>query len=151
MEAWIIWLIAAVILLTAEILTLTLWLLCLSAGSLLSMAVALLGGGIEFQLVTLVVGTFLAYLLLLPVFRRRKAGYRQKSDEDSRTGMEALLGRRAFVTKEIKPGELGRARIDGDNWQVRAPGVNEVIAHGSEVVVTGYDSIILDVAKSNQD
>ena len=64
---------------------------------------------------------------------------------DSRTGMDALLGRKAVVTHEIRPGELGRARIDGDNWQVRAPGVRTVIRHGEEVSVTGYDSIILTV------
>ena len=65
---------------------------------------------------------------------------------DSRTGMDALLGRRATVIHPIHPGRLGRARIDGDNWQVQAPSVCEVIPDGTEVVVTGYDSIILTVA-----
>ncbi len=146
MDAWIIWLIIAAVLLTLEIMTLTLWLLCLAAGCLLSMIVALFGGAVEFQLVVLIVGTFLAYLLLMPVFKKRHASYTPKDYKNSRTGMDALLGRKAIVTKEIKPGELGRARIDGDNWQVKAPGVSTVITRGSEVYVTGYESIILDVA-----
>lgn len=59
--------------------------------------------------------------------------------------MDALEGRRATVTHAIRPGQLGRARIDGDNWQVRAPGVDREIRAGEEVSVTGYDSIILTV------
>ena len=96
------------------------------------------------QLVALPAGSVIAYLLLVPLFRRKKT-FVQKSDENSRTGMDALLGRRAVVTKEIRPGELGRARIDGDNWQVRAPGIEETLPRGADVSVTGYESIILEV------
>ena len=64
----------------------------------------------------------------------------------ARTGMDALLGRRATVTHAIRPGELGRARIDGDNWQVQCPSATEEIKAGTEVVVTSYDSIILTVS-----
>ncbi len=42
-------------------------------------------------------------------------------------------------------GHLGRARIDGDNWQVRCPESTAEIPAGNEVVVTSYDSIILTV------
>lgn len=63
----------------------------------------------------------------------------------ARTGMDALLGRRAIVTETVRPGSLGRARIDGDNWQVQAPSEPMAIPVGAEVIVTGYDSIILTV------
>ena len=105
---------------------------------------ALCGAGMSIQLVALPAGSVIAYLLLVPLFRRKKT-FVQKSDENSRTGMDALLGRRAVVTKEIRPGELGRARIDGDNWQVRAPGIEETLPRGADVSVTGYESIILEV------
>ena len=36
--------------------------------------------------------------------------------------------------------------LDGDNWQVRAPGIEVEIPEGAEVSVTAYDSIILTVA-----
>lgn len=144
MDAWLIWLIAASVFLIIEVLSQTMWTLCLVGGCVVSMIVALCGFSIEAQLVFVVIGTLLSYLLLIPAFRKR--GLMKQKTEDARTGMDALLGRRAFVTKEIKPGELGRARIDGDNWQVKAPGVNHVIPRGAEVVVTSYDSIILDVA-----
>ncbi len=147
MEGWIIWLGMAALLLIVEVLTQTMWSLCLAVGCMASMTAALCGLAVEWQLALLVVCSFVAYLLLIPLFRRRHN--HAPGAGDSRTGMDALLGRRATVTHEIRPGECGRARIDGDNWQVRAPGAGRVIARGTEVTVTGYDSIILDVAALN--
>ncbi len=43
------------------------------------------------------------------------------------------------------PGEKGRARIDGDSWQVVAPGEPYAVPVGAEVIVTDYDSIVLAV------
>jgi len=54
-------------------------------------------------------------------------------------------GRIAIVTETVRPGSLGRARIDGDNWQVQAPSEPMAIPVGAAVIVTGYDSIILTV------
>jgi len=145
MESWIIWLITAGIVLIIELLTQTMWALCLSVGILVAAIVSYFGAGLEIQLAALIVGSLAAYLSLGPIFRKYK-NRGQKDGRDARTGMEALLGRKAVVTHEIRPGELGRVRIDGDNWQVRAPGVSTTIERGSEVTVISYDSIILDVA-----
>lgn len=142
MEPWIIWLIAAALLLLTEVLTQMMWALCLTIGALAAMVCALCGMPIIGQLITLVVAGIAAYALLLPTFRRH---WLKKSEHSSRTGMDALLGRRAVVTHEILPDRIGRARIDGDSWQVRAPGIRSTINVGSEVVVTAYDSIILSV------
>lgn len=142
---WLIWLILAGILLIIEVTTLSLWALCLAIAAIVAMFASLFDAGVVVQIVVFLLAIFGAYIMMLPVFRRRR-GYVQKGNLDARTGMDALLGRKATVTREIRPGELGRARIDGDNWQVRAPGVQETIERGTEVVVTGYDSIILDVA-----
>lgn len=146
MEGWIIWLSAAAVLLIVEVLTQTMWSLCLSAGCVAAMIAALSGLDAGWQSAILIAGSLIAYLVLIPLFRRRHG---HAKTGDPRTGMDALLGRRAIVTHEIKPGECGRARIDGDSWQVRAPGADRAIARGSEVTVTGYDSIILDVAAGN--
>lgn len=143
MEAWTVWLIAAAILIAVEIGTQMMWALCLAAGALGAMACALCGFGLTWQTVSLALLSVAAYVVFLPLFRRWHA----RSDaREARTGMDALLGRRATVTHAIHPGRLGRARIDGDNWQVQAPGAAATIAAGTEVVVTAYDSIILTVA-----
>lgn len=146
MDSWLIWLIAAAICLALEVLTLSMWALCLSVGCLFAMLASLVGLESLGQVTALAAGAFAAYLLLIPLFRRIRTRFNALHGREARTGMDALLGRKAIVTEPILPGHLGRARIDGDNWQVRAPGVSTVIPYGAEVSVTSYDSIILDVA-----
>lgn len=143
MEAWIVWLIVAAVLIVIEVMSQMMWALCLSVGALGAMVCSLCGLDIVWQTVALAVCSAVAYVVFLPMFRRWHA---RRAAHESRTGMDALLGRRATVTEAIHPGRLGRARIDGDNWQVKAPAVSDTIHAGTEVVVTAYDSIILTVA-----
>ncbi len=147
MEPWIIWIIAAAALLIIEILSQMVWTLCLSAGSLAGMTAALAGAAPLWQAVAMAVTAVATYIVIIPWYRRWHESVIARSGHQSRTGMDALLGRRATVTQEIKPGELGRARIDGDNWQVRAPGIHTTITRGEEVIVNSYDSIILNVSR----
>lgn len=146
MEPWIIWLIAAAVLLIIEVLTQMMWALCLAIGAAGAMTCALLGLDITWQTVAMATLSVIGYVVLLPLFRRWHA---RTEAREARTGMDALLGRRATVTHAIHPGRLGRARIDGDNWQVKAPSADKTIAAGSEVTVTSYDSIILTVTPAD--
>lgn len=146
MEPWIIWLIAAAVLLIIEVLTQMMWALCLAIGAAGAMTCAILGLDITWQTVAMAALSVIGYVLLLPLFRRWHA---RTEAREARTGMDALLGRRATVTHAIHPGRLGRARIDGDNWQVKAPSADKTIAAGSEVTVTSYDSIILTVTPAD--
>lgn len=57
------------------------------------------------------------------------------------TGMEALVGRTALVVHW--DGLSGTCRIDGSLWNARGPGA---IMPGTEVVVTGYRRMTVDVA-----
>ena len=143
MEIWIIWLIAAALLAIAEVLTQSIWTLCLAIGCAAGLVCSLCGVPAAWQIAATAIASVAAYFILLPWFKRRMTIEEKRRGYDSRTGMDALLGRRATVIHPIHPGRLGRARIDGDNWQVQAPSVCEVIPDGTEVVVTGYDSIIL--------
>lgn len=142
MATWIIWLIVAATLVVTEVLTQMMWALCLAIGSLAAMICSLFGLDMTWQVSALIAASVLAYLVLLPVMRQR---HNKRVRTEARTGMDALLGRRAIVTHEILPGKIGRARIDGDNWQVVEPGIQEKIPQGKEVIVTSYDSIILNV------
>lgn len=142
MEVWTIWLIAAAVLLVVEVMTQMMWALCLTIGALGAMTCALCGLDMAWQAVAMALLSTAAYIGLLPLFRR---WHKRTETKEARTGMDALLGRRATVTHAIHPGQLGRARIDGDNWQVKAPAATETLPAGTEVVVTSYDSIILTV------
>ena len=146
MNVWIIWLTVAAILLILEVITQTMWLLCMAIGCVGALVAALCGAAPVWQVTALAGCSALAYLIIMPWFRKLHIAATAKEGRNARTGMEALLGRHAVVTHEIKPGHPGRARIDGDNWQVVAPRHTAPIPRGQEVVVTGYDSIILEVA-----
>lgn len=147
MEAWIIWLIVAAILVMVEVLTQMVWTICMAVGCAAAIAVSIFGGDVAWQIAAMAAGSVVAYLVLMPWFKKWHKETDKREGRELRTGMDALLGRRATVVDEIKPGHLGRARIDGDFWQVRAPHAKETIKHGETVVVEAFDSIILTVAK----
>lgn len=145
MQLWIIWLIAAAVLMIVEVLSQMIWTVCLAVGCIAAMVAALLGCDIGWQLVTLAVITVVFFFVGVPWFKRFHEQAVRRENKNDRTGMDALLGRHAVVTEAIYPDRLGRARIDGDYWQVRIPHLDAVVEPGCEVVVTAYDSIILTV------
>ena len=145
MDMWIIWLIAVGILLIVEVLTQMMWALCLAVGCAVGIALSLAGTPFYWQIIIMAVVALLAYIVLVPAFQKWHAFSVDRKGKESRTGMDALLGRRTVISEEVRPDRLGRARIDGDNWQVRCVKYQTKLPRGTEVVVTGYDSIILEV------
>lgn len=149
METWIVLLIIAAVLVIIEVATQMVWTLCLAFGCVAAALLSVCGVSAEWTIGMTSILTLIFYIFMIPVLTRWQEKARKRNGKRARTGMEALLGRVAVVTNEIRPGELGRARIDGDYWQVRIPGLDRVIKRGEEVVVTSYDSIILDVEVKN--
>lgn len=145
METWIIWIIAAALLVGIEVLTQMVWTLCLAIGCLASVIACFFGLDIAWQISIAGIVSVIAYIALRPWFEKWQKKAADKNRHAARTGMDALLGRRGTVTDEIKPGKTGRVRIDGDNWQALAPNVSQTIHRGQQVVVDSYDSIILSV------
>lgn len=146
METWIIWIIIAILLIGIEVLSQMVMTLCLAVGCIFGMAASLCGLSLAWQISIAGIVAIVAYFALAPWLKRWQQKARDKNRHLARTGMDALLGRRATVTEEIKPGETGRVRIDGDNWQAVAPRANETVKRGETVVVDAYDSIILTVS-----
>ena len=63
--------------------------------------------------------------------------------------MDALIGRVTVVDEPIEEHRHGRIIIDGDNWQaVSADGT--AMEKGTKVKVISYDSIILTVARADE-
>lgn len=145
MSLWIIWVALAAILLIIEVCTQMLWTLCIAVGCLFALLADWLGVTLEWQLVIIAITSVVTYIVMLPVVRRWHERQSERRTHASRTGMDALLGRRGIVTHEIKPEQPGRIRIDGDSWQAVIPKQHETVRKGAEVVVTDYDSIILTV------
>lgn len=145
MEMWIVWLIVAAVLLILEVLTQMMWAMCLAVGSLGALVAALCGAGALWQVLTLAACAVAAYAFLVPLFQKWHALSVDRKGRAARTGMDALLGRRAILEQEIRPDRPGRGRIDGDHWQMVLADPAATLPRGAEVVVVGYDSIILTV------
>lgn len=139
------WIIAAAVLLVFELLTQSVWALCVAIGCVGGIVAALLGIAPVWQYVAVGIVSVAALFIIMPPVKRWLRRRADAQGISARTGMDALLGRRGIVTHEIKPGGMGRVRIDGDNWQAVAPGVDTVVPRGSEAIVTSYDSIIITV------
>lgn len=141
LEIWHLWIIAAAVLIIIELFSGMVATFCLAIGCVFACFAALFGAGIGVQLLALALGTVLAFMLIPPLVKK----HRKPSDPiPGASNMDALIGRTGKVVEAIHPGEMGRVKIDGDNWQAVAPN-GGWYEKGSTVRVTGYDSIILSV------
>jgi membrane protein implicated in regulation of membrane protease activity len=129
MELWLIWLVVAVVFGVAEIFTLTAALGVLGAAAVVPAVIAALGLPLVFQLVTFVAAATLGVLLVRPIAVRH-----MHQPQLERFGVEALVGKRAFVLREVSDRD-GLVRIDGEEWTARTFDDGPVIPEGAAVNV----------------
>jgi membrane protein implicated in regulation of membrane protease activity len=129
MDAWVVWLIVAMLLGLAELLSLTLYLALGSAAALVATLVAAVGLGAPFQFVA-----FAVTALLLIVFVRPLGEHALRKAPVMRSGTAALIGRDALVLAEITR-HTGRVRIGGEEWTARPYDSSMVIPEGATVEV----------------
>lgn len=110
MDAWLIWLIVAVILGVGELLTLTFVLAMFSAGAGAAAVVAALGGSAAWSGVTFAVVSVAGLWLVLPVARRHNHG------PSLRTGSAALIGKRGRTVTVVSSRGGGRVMLGGEEW-----------------------------------
>ena len=122
------WVVFAVALAVGEVLTPGLFFLgpvALAAGAA---AVAdLLGAGTVGALVVFIVCSIASLGILRPVARRHL-----RLPALSRTGTDALIGRKAIVTRTVDA-VGGRIRVGGEEWTARAYLDGQVLAEGQTV------------------
>ncbi|TDD34927.1 NfeD family protein [Saccharopolyspora elongata] len=129
MEAWLIWLIFAVVLGIAEIFTLTAALGLLGGAALITAGSAAIGLPLPAQLVVFTVAATAGVLLVRPIATRHM--FRPQLQ---RFGVDALIGKSAYVVQEVT-GREGRVRVDGEEWTARAYDDAVVIPRGAIVDV----------------
>ena len=116
MSLWIVYLIAAAVLMIIELLTGFVATFCVAVGCVIAAP-------------------------LINHLRKKHNVHR----EEYNSNMNALIGREVFVTQSIPDGGgVGRVTVDGDSWQA-VSNSGDAIELGARVRVTGYDSIILTV------
>jgi membrane protein implicated in regulation of membrane protease activity len=134
MSDWVSWVIIAVILGIAEVLTLTfvLGLLAIAAGVTAVEAAAGAPGiaqGVTFPVVSV------ALLgLVLPVARRHR-----RTPASLKSGTANLVGKRGMVLAEVDTVSGGRVKIGGETWSARPYDESIVIPAGQWVDVLAID------------
>ena len=127
---FLVWVVIAIALAIGEVLTPGLFFLgpvALAAGA--AAVAALLGAGTIGSLIVFIVGSLLSLLVLRPVARRHV-----RLPVLSRTGVDALIGRKAVVTRQVDAAG-GRVRIGGEEWSARAYLDGQVYPEGTTVDV----------------
>lgn len=139
MDAWILWLIAAGVLLVLEMMTLTFYLLWLCAGTLAAAVVAWIAP--DAYVVQVVVGCIVAVVLTIftkPISKRFRTA---KGFQD--TGTE-VIGREGVVVEPIEQGQYGIVKVGGDTWSATSA---QTLAKDERVRVLHRSSTIIEVER----
>ncbi len=75
----------------------------------------------------------------------RRYIHRWTATEEEKTNIDAIVGRKGIVQRDIAKYVVGRVKIDNQSWRARAAGN---IEEGDEVVVTGVSGATLIVNKT---
>ena len=125
---WLLWVLVAVGLAVGEVLTPGLFFLGPVALAALAAAfAALLGAGTVGSLIVFVVCSVASLAILRPIARSHI-----RVPAISRTGTDALVGRKAIVTRQVDV-HGGRVKIGGEEWSARAYVDDQVFAAGQTV------------------
>jgi membrane protein implicated in regulation of membrane protease activity len=131
MEAWLIWLIAAVIFAVGEVATLGLFMAPFAGGALVAAILAGADVGSFGQWAAFLVISSTLLLTLRPLARSHR-----RMPPALRTGTAALVGKSGLVLERIANDEgVGLVRIDGEAWSARSYDDDEVIESGARVQI----------------
>ena len=141
MQSYLIWLIAAIVLVIFEICSATFGASCFAIGAGFSALAAGLGANLTWQIVVFAVVSLLTFVFLRPFMLK----FLDRKSKDVKTNADALVGRKGIVSERIDAAQhTGRVAIDGDDWKaVTEDGT--VIEKGVEVEIVKLDSIVLTV------
>ncbi|TWP50501.1 NfeD family protein [Lentzea tibetensis] len=129
MDPWLIWLVVALVLAIAEILTLTAVLGLFAVAALVTAGTAAIGVPVAGQLIAFAVVSAAGVVLVRPWAHRAMLEPRLE-----RFGIDALVGSSAHVLQEVS-GHAGLVRIGGEEWSARAYDDSIVIPAGATVDV----------------
>jgi membrane protein implicated in regulation of membrane protease activity len=139
--AWLVWVVLAAVLAIGELLTPGLFFLgpvALAAAA--AALVALLGAGSVVSVLVFIAGAIASLAVLRPIARSHI-----RLPALSRTGTDALVGKKATVTRRIDAGG-GRVQIGGEEWTARPYLDGEVYAEGATVDVVKIEGATALVA-----
>lgn len=142
MVLWQIWLIVAVILFIAEVVTPGFVVACFGIGCLGAALMDAIGLGIAVQIVVFCVVSLASFFSVRPLFLK----YVLKGDEKrTDTNVDALAGKLGLVSETIDPEtNRGRVALGGDDWKAVSV-ADTVIEKGQKVEVVSVEGTKLFV------
>jgi membrane protein implicated in regulation of membrane protease activity len=129
MDAWMLWILLAVILAVGEVMSLSFFLAPFAAGALLGAVADLAGAGSAVALIVFLASSGLFLGFVRPIARRHL-----HTPAQIRTGTAALVGQTAVVTERVDD-DAGSVKLGGEVWTARPYAEGEVIEPGRRVHV----------------
>jgi membrane protein implicated in regulation of membrane protease activity len=129
MDAWMIWILLAVILAVGEVMSLSFFLAPFAAGALLGAMADLAGASTVVAVLVFLVSSGLFLGFVRPIARRH-----MHTPAQIRTGTAALVGQTALVTERVDA-DAGAIKLSGEVWTARPYVDGEVIDAGRRVQV----------------
>ena len=142
----IVWLIALIVLLVVEAITVQLTTIWFAGGALSAFLAGLLHADIWIQF-----ALFLAVSILLLLFTR-PAAMKYLNKEKTPTNVDSLIGEQAIVTQDIN-NLMGRgeALVGGMEWSARSAHAEELIPKDTVVRILRIDGVKLIVEKKERE
>lgn len=141
MDAWVWWLIAALLLGVAEVSTTTLVFGMLTGGALVAAGASLVGADVPVQLLVFAVVSALLVFVARPVARRHI-----RMPLPTRSGVAALIGSEALVLEAVGAHD-GRVKLAGEIWSARSYDGSSELPAGTEVYVVAIEGATALVAE----
>lgn len=143
MHPYIIWFVAAIVLIILEIFVPGFTIATFGVGALFAGIFAIFYHNIYIELLIFSISSFILFLWLRPIVL--KTFY--KSSENIKTNVDALIGKEAKVTETINNLEFtGRVKIGGEYWKALSDD-DSIINEGETVKVLKVDGAKVIVKK----
>ena len=136
MEPWVIWVVAAVVLVIAEATTTAFVSIYFGFAALVTALAAVIGLPVALQLVVFGAVSVGSMALTRPALRRavgRSGGIR--------TGVDAMQGKIGVVVRPIAELEPGQVKVGGETWTARSFYDGESISEGARIEVVRVEGV----------
>ena len=135
-----VWLTIIILGVLIEVITLHFGTIAFSAGALGGLIAQSLGADIPWQIALFIITTSLTLALLRPLAKRL-----QHNQQDTRFNANAVIGKQAIVTEDIRHNHPGAVKVQGKEWTaiVQTPG--QEFATGTTVQVKEIQGVKLVV------
>ena len=141
-----IWFIAAAVLVLAELLVTTFFMLPFAIGAFFAGLVSLITDSQDIQLGTFVVFSIVGVYISVKVFGPRRG--KKEESENFSEGVNKYIGATFVTTEELDRYDPTLQHVYGDDWQVVS--IDKRIPEGTQVKVVNVNGTKLEVQKSEE-